>query len=127
MLERDHQSAFSLPFDAMIENVYADISSAAVFTVPTGITAYPFVQLYIASPGNNTFVAIPNAKAIPSTGYSGSVPAGTTRRAFTKQLSLQLFAGMRVLIVGQMQTSGSGTLLQNFYFHYTGGIALLAT
>jgi hypothetical protein len=123
-LGRDNQSAFTLPFNAVVDSIYVDISSMTAINIPTGITVYPSVRLYVASPGNSTFVAIPSSQAAPSSGFSGSVSAFTTRIASVKQLNLSLLAGIRIIIGGQIEISGSSGLARDYYFYFTGGIAM---
>jgi hypothetical protein len=121
-LAPDSQYAFSLPFDAVLENLYITIGSAITFTFPAGITVYPFVQLFVANSDSNTFE--PLVKLVPSLGYDGSVSSNTTRTASLSQIGASLSAGTRILIGGQMQISGSGSLSQQYYFYFTGGISL---
>jgi hypothetical protein len=123
-LGRDNQAAFSLPFDVILESIYADMSTRVALTLPSGITVYPFVQLFVAAPGSNTFVAIPQARALPSIGFSGTVPAQAMREASVRNIGLRLSIGMRILIGGQMRIGGSSSLAHTYNFHYTGGIGL---
>jgi hypothetical protein len=122
----DGQTAFSLPFDAVIERIYATVGNRSVVVVPGGVTMYPFVQLLSAAAGSNTFTPMPATITIPASGLSGTVAANTMLAASTAQLNLALPAGTRILICGAMQTAGSGVLLHSYYMYYTGAIALRA-
>jgi hypothetical protein len=126
-LGRNNQSAFSLPFNAILENVYINVGPLTNFTFPTGLTVYPFVELFAAAPASNVFTALPQTKTVPASGFSGAVTANTMLVASVNQIGVQLTAGTRIIISGQMQITGSGVLFQNYYFHYTGGIALRPT
>jgi hypothetical protein len=123
-LTPDSQSVFSLPFNAVIESLYITIGSAITFTFPAAITVYPFVQIFAASPDSNTFMPIPSTKLVPANGYSGFVPSNTMRTASLSQIGAPLSAGARILIGGQMEIDGSSALAQQYYFYFTGGIAL---
>jgi hypothetical protein len=123
-LDTDNQYVFSLPFDAVIENVYITVGNWGTFTVPSGITVYPFVQLFTALPESNTFMPMSSSKTLPTTGFSGATPINTMRAGFKSQIGVSLVAGMRILIGGQMQIGGSGSLSHKYYFYFTGGIAL---
>jgi hypothetical protein len=124
VLSRDNQDAFSLPFDAVIENIYMTVNIPALFTFPAGIVVRPFLQLYTAAPDSNTFVSLPATKLSLKTGYSGSVPANTPQSASVQQIGLRLTAGTRLLIGGHMEITGTGSLAHSYLFHFTGGIAL---
>jgi hypothetical protein len=126
-LGTNDQSPFTLPFDAIIENIYVDIGTYINFTFPSGITVFPFVQLFMAAPASNTFTAIPQTKVMPTAGFSETVPANTMRSASLREIGVSVSAGTRLLIAGQMQINGSGALTQNYYFYHTGGIALRTT
>jgi hypothetical protein len=121
---RDAQSAFSLPFDTVIESVYITVGTLADFNFPSGVTVYPFVQLFAATDESNVFTQIPDTKTVVSAGYSGFVPGNTMRTAFTSQIQAPLSAGTRILIGGAIQLSGSGNLARSYYIYYTGGIGL---
>jgi hypothetical protein len=123
-LRRDTQSTFTLPFDATIEYIYADIDTWASVALPVGINVYPFVQLFTAPPGSNVFVSIPQAIAIPSTGFSGSVAPNIIKTAYSNQIGVKLTAKTRLLIGGEIQITGSGGLARDYSFSYTGGIAM---
>jgi hypothetical protein len=118
------QAVFSLPFDVIIESIYICIGNLSDFTVHSGATAYPFVELFAAAPASNIFTELSQTKVVPSTGFSGLTHANTMREASVDQIGVRLNAGMRILIGGQMQVTGSGALAQVYYFYYTGGIAL---
>jgi hypothetical protein len=126
-LGSDNQSAFSLPFDATIESVYATICTGSDITFPGGLFVYPFVQLYAAKPISNTFTSLPNTAVIPQVGLSGTVLANTTRAASKTQIGLSVTTGTRILICGQIQIRGTGNLAHNYSFNFTGGIALRPT
>jgi hypothetical protein len=123
-LTGDNQDAFSLPFDAVIENIYVTFNTIVDYTFPSGLTVYPFLQLYTASSDSNTFTPIETTKVAVDTGYSGTVPSHTSRAASLKQLNLSLSAGTRILIGGQMEARGSANLARDYYFYITGGISL---
>ncbi|MDR2659876.1 MAG: hypothetical protein LBC27_07820, partial [Spirochaetaceae bacterium] len=123
-LAPDSQGVFSLPFDAVLESIYITIGSAITFTFPAGISVYPFVQIFTAPPSGNTFTPIPSIKLVPSVGYSGPVPSNTTRAVSLSQIGVSLSAGTRILIGGQIQIIGSSSLSQQYYFYFTGGLAL---
>jgi hypothetical protein len=123
-LGSNDQAVFSLPFNAIIESVYVNVISVVSFTFPSGIDVYPFVELFIADPASNIFTALPQTKTVPSDGFNGQVPADTVNEASLSQIGVLLNAGTRILIGGQMQIIGSGPLSQNYYFYFTGGIAL---
>jgi hypothetical protein len=123
-LSKDNQDVFSLPFNAVIENIYVTFNTFVTFTFPNGFTVYPFVQLYTASPSSNTFTPISTAKAAADTGYSGTVQAYTPQTGFLKRIGLSLTAGTRILIGGQMEIIGGGNLARTYYFYFTGGIGL---
>jgi hypothetical protein len=112
-----------LPFEAIIENIYVTFNTYTTYTFPSGITVYPFLQLYAAPPADNTFVPL-SVTRVTANGYSGAVPSHTPRTASIKQLGITLPAGIRILIGGQIRTSGTGTLAQSYNFYYTGGISI---
>jgi hypothetical protein len=118
------QAVFSLPFDAIIENIYINVGNLTDFTPPSGTTVYPFVELFTAAPASNIFTALPQTKVVPSAGFTGLTYANTMRAGSVSQMNVRLTAGTRILIGGQMQTTGSGALTQTHYFYFTGGIAL---
>jgi hypothetical protein len=124
ILGTDEQSAFSVPFNAIIESIYITAGTRVTYTFPTANAVFPFVQLYVAAPGSNAFVPIPTARVTTSIGFSGSTPAGSMLAASRTGINVQLAAGMRILIGGGMQITGTGTLQQNYYMYFTGGIAL---
>jgi hypothetical protein len=123
-LQANNQDVFSLPFAAVIENIYVTFNTYLDFTLPSGITVYPFLQLYTASPASNTFAPLSMTKLAVNTGYSGRVQARTARAASVSQIGLTLPAGTRVLIGGQMEIIGTSNLAQSYNFYLTGGIAL---
>jgi hypothetical protein len=123
-LDVDDQNAFTLPFDSVIENVYICVGNLGTVTIPPDTTVYPFVQLFSALPESNNFIPLPLSKTVPTTGFSGTVLQSTMRAASTSQIGISLVAGMRLLIGGQIQVSGSGKLDQRQYFYFSGGIAL---
>jgi hypothetical protein len=120
----DNQDAFTLPFDAIIENIYVTFNTYTNYTIPPGITVYPFLQLYVAQQTSNSFTPMSLTKIVASPGYNGTVPSHTARSAVFKQIGLRLAAGTRVLIGGHISLSGSGTLAQRYSFYFTGGIAV---
>jgi hypothetical protein len=120
----ESQIAFSLPFDAVIDRVYASFSNVAVFTVPTGLSAFPCVQLYSAAPGSGTFTPLAGTKTLPVAGFSGQVPALTALFASRSNMGITLPAGTRILIGGQMELAGSPLLALGYYFFFTGAIAV---
>ncbi|MDR2091226.1 MAG: hypothetical protein LBP62_06250, partial [Clostridiales bacterium] len=124
ILSGDNQDVFSLPFAAVIENIYATVNTFIAFTFPSGITVYPFLQLYAAAPESNIFVPISTTKLTVKNGYSGAVAARTPRAISLGGINLQLIAGIRLLIGGHMEIRGSGALARNYYFYFTGGIAI---
>jgi hypothetical protein len=124
ILSGDNQDAFSLPFDAVIENIYVVFNTYVSFTFPDGITVYPFLCLYSAASDDNTFAPLLSTKLRPDTGYSGSVPKHTTRTASVQGIGLSLLAGTRILIGAQMEISGSSNLGRSYYFYFNGGIGL---
>jgi hypothetical protein len=123
-LGTDEQYVFSLPFDAVIESIYITVGNFGTFTVPSGMTVYPLVQLFAALPESNTFTPIALSKTLPVTGFSGTTQANTMRAGSNSQIGVSLVAGMRLLIGAQMQITGN--LSQRYYFYFTGGIALLS-
>jgi hypothetical protein len=123
VLADSNQNCFSMPFDGIIESIYATVSSTVNYTFPTGITVYPYVQLYQAQDVSNTFTPM-SMTAFVTQGYSGYTPANTLRRAVTTQPTSVIPAGTRILITGAMTAIGTGTLQRNDYFTFTGGIAL---
>jgi hypothetical protein len=124
LLQTNNQDVFSLPFPAVIENIFVTFNTYVDVAFSAGITVYPFLQLYTARPDSNTFTPLSMTKLEVNTGYSGRVPARTPRAASVLQIGLNLSAGTRVLIGGQMEIVGSGNLLQTYYFYLTGGIAI---
>jgi hypothetical protein len=123
-LGSNNQDALSLPFDTIIESIYATINSSVTFTFPSGMSVYPFVRLYAADASTNTFSPLAGTETTVSSGYSGAVPANTPRVAATPQIGLYLPAGTRLLIGGAMSVSGTATLSQKYFFYFTGGIAV---
>jgi hypothetical protein len=126
-LGSDSQSAFTIPFNATIENIYMTAGTASNITFPSGLTAYPVVQLYVSPPASNTFVALPGTAVIPRTGFSGYTAANTIRTASVTQVGISITAGTRAFIGGRLQTSGSANPAQNYNFNFTGGLALRPT
>jgi hypothetical protein len=108
----------------VLESIYITIGSAVTFTFPSGITVYPFVQLFSAPAGTNTFTPIPATIVMPTTGYGGSVPSNTTRAASLSNIGISFSAGTRILIAGQMEIRGASSLSQQYYFYFTGGLDL---
>jgi hypothetical protein len=120
----DNQDVFSLPFDAVIENIYVTFNTIIDYTFPAGLTVYPFLQLYTAPPDSNIFTPVATTKLAVKMGYSGVVPSHTPRAAFLRQINLPLSAGIRIMIGNHMETAGNAKLAWDYYFYCTGGIAL---
>jgi hypothetical protein len=122
------QVSFSLPFDCVIESISATIGAASDFVSLDGITVYPYVQLYSASNDSNVFTPLQQAVAFPSQGYSGDIPANTLRYATTTQPTTILPAGTRILIVGKLLTTSTGTesMQLNHPCYFSGGIGIRA-
>jgi hypothetical protein len=127
VLTTDNQSAFSLPFNATIESIYVTLATWVSFTFPVSMSVYPYLQLFTAPAESNVFTPVAQTRIMPTAGFSGTVPANTTRAAFVSNIGLTLPAGTRILIGGLMQIIGSSSLAQNYYFYFTGGIALRET
>jgi hypothetical protein len=121
------QNSFSLPYDCIIENIYATICSMSSYTLPSGVTTYPYIQLYSSTPESNIFAPIPQSRAMVTQGYSGSVPAETVRFASSTTPSSVFPAGTRILIIGEMLNTGpAGALERSGNFNFTGGIGVRA-
>jgi hypothetical protein len=128
ILKVDNQNCFSLPFDCVIESIYVTLGSSITYTFPAGSITYPYVQLYSAESGSNTFSPLPQSIAFPSQGYSGAVPANTLQTAMATQPTTSLAAGTRILITGEMAINGGTASKQrSYYFYFTGGIGLRAS
>jgi hypothetical protein len=123
-LDSTRQVCFSLPFDCVIENIYATVGLPATLTFPNGLTVRPYIQIYSAPSNSNTFTPLPLAAAFVTQGYSGQVAANTLRTAESSLQTTPLAAGTRILIVGAMQTEGTAVLLQSYHFYLTGGISI---
>jgi hypothetical protein len=122
----DANTAFSLPFDAVIDRIYFTLANSSSFTVPSGTTILPYIQLYVAAPGSGVFTPIPGARVAPSANYYGVVTANATRSASQGNINITLTAGMRILIGGMLSATGIGALSVSDNFYFTGGISLLA-
>jgi hypothetical protein len=122
----DSLTTFTLPFDAVLDSVYLTLESSINFAFPSGTVTFPYVQIYAAAPDSVLFTPIPGAAAIPTDGYSGTVPAYTLRTAAQTGIGATLPAGTRILIGGLMSVAGGGNLTSSYYFYFTGGIALRA-
>jgi hypothetical protein len=123
----DNQDTFTLPFDAVIENICVTFNTIVDYTFPQGLTVYPFLQLYTAPPDSNVFAPVAETKLAVNVGYSGTVLSHTPRAASLQQLGLSLSAGTRILIGGHMETAGGSGLSRDYYFYFTGGISLRET
>jgi hypothetical protein len=124
MLGDDNQSAFSLPFNAIIEAVYLTVGVGGTPVFPGGITVYPFVQLFAASPGDNNFSVLSQTKTVPLQGFSGTAAPGAAISAVNQQINTPLCAGTRILIAAQLMIKGNCCLQRGDNFYYSGGIAL---
>jgi hypothetical protein len=120
----DNQDTFTLPFDAVIENIYVTFNTIVDYTFPPGLTVYPYLQLYTADQTDNVFTPIAETQVIANEGYSGTVPSHTPRSASLRQIGVPLSAGTRILIGGHMMTAGTANLTRDYYFYFTGGISL---
>ncbi|MDR0697282.1 MAG: hypothetical protein LBF68_07130 [Christensenellaceae bacterium] len=118
----DNQFAFTLPFDCYIMSIYMTATNKTTITYPAGITVYPFIELFIAPEGTNTFSAMPTTITMPSFGYKDITSAGINRSGSRININLRLSAGTRVLIVGQMQVTGTSTI-RSYSYLFSGGIA----
>jgi hypothetical protein len=125
-LPTDEQLCFSLPFDCVIESIYATFGALAAFTLPSESAATPYVQLYSAPSDSNTFSPLAQTIAAPTQAYSGHIAINTLRTAAVTQQTAPLPAGTRILIVGALSISGT-PLQQSYYFYFTGGIGIRAT
>jgi hypothetical protein len=120
----DNQDTFSIPFDAVIENICVTFNTIIDYTFPPGLTVYPFLQLYSADPDSNVFTPIAETQVIVTEGYSGAVPSHTPSEASLRQIGVPVSAGTRILIGGHMTTAGTTNLSRDYYFYFTGGISL---
>jgi hypothetical protein len=118
------QSVFSAPFNIVIVSIYMTVGVLVDFTFPTGLTVYPYVELFVASSESNVFSPIPQTRTMLSKGYSGTILSSTMHAASTKQIGLTLPAGMRILIGGGIVITGTVNLARSYYIYYTGGIGL---
>jgi hypothetical protein len=120
----ENQDTFTLPYDAVIENIYVTFNTIIDYMFPPGLTVYPVLQLYDAVQDSNVFMPVAATKLIAEAGYTGAVPSHTPASASLRQLGLYLRAGTRLLIGGRMETAGSANLARDYYFYFTGAIAL---
>ncbi|MDR2267263.1 MAG: hypothetical protein LBE09_06770 [Christensenellaceae bacterium] len=119
----DNLSAFVLPFDVIIDRIYLATTNRTLYTLPAGVTATPYVELYVALQDSNSYSAVPSSITTPTTAYSGSISAGAVKIGSKSNINLRLPAGIKILIVGQLQVSG-GTSTRSYNYYFNGGIAL---
>lgn len=118
----NHQIAFSLPFDAIIREIYITTGNYAPFS--PSYPVYPYITLYSASPDSNLFTPIEGTATIPTTGLGpGSVPAGTMVSGSTTGLNIKLPAGTRIVIGGMVQEPGSSGIA-SYHLYFTGGVGI---
>lgn len=123
--EANRQVAFSLPFDMTLTSLYITVGNWAAFVLPpTDTLVYPYVQIYAAPAGSNTFFPIEGAVAKPEQGIDPSFAVASTMRAASVDgLNINLRAGTRIAICGMMEITGDNTA-RNYYLYYTGGIGM---
>ncbi|MDR0751007.1 MAG: hypothetical protein LBF12_00245 [Christensenellaceae bacterium] len=119
----DNQYAFTLPFNCTINNIYMTVTNKNTLTYPAGITVYPFVELFIAPEGTNTFTAIPYTSTMANGGYKDITVAGVNRSASKTNLNIKLAAGTRLLIVGLIQITGA-TTTRAYSYYFSGGLSM---
>lgn len=118
----NHQIAFSLPFDAIIREIYITTGNYEAFS--PGYPVYPYITLYSASSVSNLFTPIAGTATIPTTGLGpGSVPAGTMVSGSTTGLKITLPAGTRIVIGGMVQEPGSSGIA-SYHLYFTGGVGI---
>jgi hypothetical protein len=120
----DSQTAYTVPFNAVIDNVNGVVGNSAAFTAPPGNSVRPYILLYTAPPGSSTFTPIAAAKVSPTSGYSGTTPALTTLPITLNGIGATVPAGTRILIAGQTETAGASPIAAGYYFYYNGGIEM---
>jgi hypothetical protein len=117
-----------MPFNGVINSVYATFGVPVAYTFPSGITVYPYIQLYSAPAGANTFTPLSQTMTATTQGFSGATVANTLRTAGSTQTTGTLPAGTRILITGGMRvtSSGTATVARSDYFYFTGGVGIKA-
>jgi hypothetical protein len=124
LLSHETQQAFSLPFDAVIENVFFTVGAVNSGSMQDAMRVYPCVQIYSAGSESNAFSPLDSARAVAARPFSGSFEPSELRMGYQKGIGARLEAGTRIFIGGFIQSEGEGDLTAAMALTFTGSLAI---
>ena len=123
----NRQLAFSLPFDMTLDSITVTAGCVGKLYPPypeRDVAVYPYIQIYTANAGSNTFFPLPGAFAKPASGIlPETADANTLCEAHKMDLNIKLPAGTRITIGGMMELPGDHRV-RDYPLFFTGGLGM---
>lgn len=120
-------TSFVTPIDVIVDRIYMTVGSILEAIQPP-TTISPYIALVVGPADSDTFTLLPKTKVFTTESYimGTPYPMGTTLNGYKIEINQPIAAGMRVAIVGGMETKG-GTPQLDSHLGFNGSVLFKLT